>query len=65
MVVGDDKRIFLVDGEGVIVSTEHVSNKCTSHLHVRDIVDDHVGNNFNNDLILSQNVTGNEASKEM
>ena len=42
-----------------------MSSKCTSHLHVRDIVDDHVGNDFNNDLILSQNVTGNEASNEV
>ena len=65
VVVWDDERIFLIDGKGVIVSTEHVSSKCTSHLHVRDIDDDHVGNDFNNDLILSQNVTGNKASNEV
>ena len=65
VVVGNNERIFLVGGEGVIVSTEHVSNKCTSHLHVRDIVEDHMDNNFNNNLILSQNVTGNEVSNEV
>ena len=49
VVVGGDERIFLIDGEGVIVFMEHMRNKCTSHLHVKDIVDDHVGNNFNKD----------------
>ena len=65
VVVGDNERIFLVGGKGVIVSTEHVSNKCTSHLHVRDIVEDPMGNNFNNNLILSQNVTGNKVSNKV
>jgi len=57
VVVGDNKQIFLVDREGVIVSTKHVSSYSTSHLHVRHtprhVRGDHVGNNFNI-LLLSE-----------
>ena len=50
VVVKDGKQIFLVDDDGVIVSTEHMSNKCMSQVHVGDISEhrrddeiDHVG----------------------
>ena len=70
--VGASKRprgsrcIFLIDDEGIIVSTENVSSLCTSHYltqspeHVRNNVRDHVGNNHDEILLSENNVTGNK-----
>jgi len=64
VVVKDCKKIFLVENEGAIVSTEHVSNECMSQVHVGDISEhvrdhkiDHMGYIVTNNELF---VTGNE-----